>query len=549
MALLVGAMFLPVVSSSTTRTVAHTETNDDVDWLTFNYATTENYAFEISVGADSITVGTQTGELMDMMVYACSDFSLIVVDGKIHIAYDMGWENLGTSISVLKDANGLSINGGEPMETPAWAYYPSANGQFAHYSHGDLLTDGIKPLATWGYFAGVLTYNDVLTPYDLSMSATITDNVIDSVEWVIVEPEEILEIQPFNPDDVIFEPIDLDPLNPGVIDPIDPGENTIQSADPQNGTRVGDLYYTFTGTNATVIGYASTIDWGTFTTIPDTVESGGVTYTVFSIGDSAFSGCSNLALTSLPSGLIYINNYAFTNCTSLALTSLPSGVTSIGNQAFKGCTNLALTSLPSGATNVSYSAFEGCTNLALTSLPSGITTINNATFKGCTSLALTELPSGVTSLDQSAFEGCTNLAITYVNASIGQNAFKGCTGIPYLVLDCNGKTISGLAFSGTTFTDLVIVGDPNYSNANTFTGSSIEEVLNLGGGDVSGRGLGTATVQDYIDADGFIAPKSVTTYETVVDDSPTALLIALLPVIVGVGVLMIAVGTMIYNRF
>ena len=61
---------------------------------------------------------------------------------------------------------------------------------------------------------------------------------------------------------------------------------------------------------------------------------------VTTIGNSAFSGCTNLALTSLPSGVTTIGQYAFSSCTNLALTSLPSGVTTIGNYAFKNCINI-----------------------------------------------------------------------------------------------------------------------------------------------------------------------------------------------------------------
>jgi len=45
--------------------------------------------------------------------------------------------------------------------------------------------------------------------------------------------------------------------------------------------------------------------------------------------------------------------------------TLPSGITSIGNYAFYGCTNLALTELPEGLTSIGRRAFYGCTSLAL----------------------------------------------------------------------------------------------------------------------------------------------------------------------------------------
>lgn len=75
----------------------------------------------------------------------------------------------------------------------------------------------------------------------------------------------------------------------------------------------------------------------------------------------------------------------FKNRTNLTTVIMPN-VTTIGNSAFSGCTNLALTTLPSGVTTIGQYAFSNCTNLALTSLPSGVTTIGNYVFKNCISI-------------------------------------------------------------------------------------------------------------------------------------------------------------------
>ena len=62
-------------------------------------------------------------------------------------------------------------------------------------------------------------------------------------------------------------------------------------------------------------------------TIPATVENGGITYTVTSIGDRAFYYCSSLESVTLGSGLETIGDYAFYGCRSLAeinsLATLP----------------------------------------------------------------------------------------------------------------------------------------------------------------------------------------------------------------------------------
>ena len=87
------------------------------------------------------------------------------------------------------------------------------------------------------------------------------------------------------------------------------------------------------------------------------------------IGQYAFSGCTNLALTNLPSGVSKINGYAFSDCTNLALTKLPSNVTTISIRAFEKCTGLTTLTF-TGTPNTFYAnAFDGCTNLTTINVP------------------------------------------------------------------------------------------------------------------------------------------------------------------------------------
>ena len=68
--------------------------------------------------------------------------------------------------------------------------------------------------------------------------------------------------------------------------------------------------------------------------IPSTVRYNGTTYTVTSIGNSAFFGCSGLTSVAIPSSVTSIGNYAFYNCSGLTSVIIPSGVTNIGYDAF-----------------------------------------------------------------------------------------------------------------------------------------------------------------------------------------------------------------------
>jgi hypothetical protein len=61
---------------------------------------------------------------------------------------------------------------------------------------------------------------------------------------------------------------------------------------------------------------------------------------VTSIGDQAFSFCSNLVSITIPPGLTEIGNFAFMDCKSLTTVTIPPGTVKIGYGAFRGCNKL-----------------------------------------------------------------------------------------------------------------------------------------------------------------------------------------------------------------
>ena len=101
------------------------------------------------------------------------------------------------------------------------------------------------------------------------------------------------------------------------------------------------IYYNISGTNATVTykdanynSYSGTVN------IPATVTNNGTTYTVKTIGLSAFQDCVNLLRVVIPNTVEYMSNYAFKNCTGLNTITLPASVYTIYNNVFEGCTSL-----------------------------------------------------------------------------------------------------------------------------------------------------------------------------------------------------------------
>ncbi|MBO7661629.1 MAG: leucine-rich repeat domain-containing protein [Bacteroidaceae bacterium] len=177
---------------------------------------------------------------------------------------------------------------------------------------------------------------------------------------------------------------------------------------------------------------------------------------VTSIGDDAFSGCRNLStFMRIPSSVTSINEGVFEGCSRLPFVSIPSSVTSIGAGAFEGCSRLTFVRIPSSVTSIGEWAFKDCHNLVFVRIPSSVTSFNKGVFSGCSKLALivTEgddsvfdaigildisfdgsvtIPSSITNIGDEAFEGCRSLTSVKIPSSvlsIGKEAFKNCAGL------------------------------------------------------------------------------------------------------------------------
>ena len=82
-------------------------------------------------------------------------------------------------------------------------------------------------------------------------------------------------------------------------------------------------------------------------TIPTTVTHEGVGYSVTSIENYAFYGCSSLTSITIPEGVTSIGSSAFSGCSSLTSITISESVVEIESLAFEGCTGL--TSITSNA--------------------------------------------------------------------------------------------------------------------------------------------------------------------------------------------------------
>ncbi len=117
--------------------------------------------------------------------------------------------------------------------------------------------------------------------------------------------------------------------------------------------------------------------------IPSSVAYDGITYSVTSIGSSAFKNCENVSSVTIPNTVTIIEEEAFAECRYLRPISIPNSVTTIKDRAFYHCT-FCLTSItiPNSVTSIGEEAFSQCGSLVSAAIGTGLINIGKKAFYG-----------------------------------------------------------------------------------------------------------------------------------------------------------------------
>ena len=243
---------------------------------------------------------------------------------------------------------------------------------------------------------------------------------------------------------------------------------------------VDGIYYNYLDGNNVAVTYMGSSyyeysnEYSGEVTIPETVTYNGTTYSVTSIGGSAFSWCSSLTSITIPNSVTSIGYSAFEGCSSLTSITLPNNVTSIGNGTFRDCSSLTSITIPNSVTSIGDDAFCGCSSLTSMVVEEGNTTYDsrdncNAIIETATKTLIagcqnTIIPNSVTSIENSAFIGCSSLtSIPIPNSvtSIGYEAFSWCSSLTSITIPNSVTSIGGWAFIGCSSLTSMVVEEGN----------------------------------------------------------------------------------------
>ena len=164
----------------------------------------------------------------------------------------------------------------------------------------------------------------------------------------------------------------------------------------------------------------------------------------FTIGASAFSGCSSLKNFTIPASTYRIGSKAFGGCSKLQ--TIEGAVTYVGKWAVACDTNESSGSVKTGTVGIADTAFTGCSFASIT-LPSTLKYIGDTAFMRASQLTSVTVPASgaLEVIGKEAFAECSALTSVQLSAkikTIGEKVFFKCPSLETLTIPENSETFS-----------------------------------------------------------------------------------------------------------
>ena len=334
--ILIGVLLVPVVEDFAQEEVTNTGAAEGLS-LGYFQSSDDWPSAAISITADT-SGASLSGDYAGTVsasdcILAVSDTAAAYLTGGKLIWYDGSTRSQTDSLTLTLDGSAHTLNG----VAAQWVYLPQMGGAYGSYSGS--IANQLSDVVAVGDFAGVVMISDgteILSGNSYGLAATVgtgDGGEITGVTYAIPSTEEPATVGTggdsaiLTPDGdvegaadpVVISPDDGDASSSVVVTPEEIDTAPAAVTAPSGSTLVGDLYYTVSGSSATVAGVSEAVSSGSTTsvTVPETVDIDGSTYAVTSIGSQAFSSCTGLTSITLPAGLTSIGKSAFSGCTGL----------------------------------------------------------------------------------------------------------------------------------------------------------------------------------------------------------------------------------------